>query len=80
MCIRDRVYVDKRVLLRHSGSYVFCMENQQHLMDTIGPMYLAELQKKQQEQQTASTTTVQTEAPAEVPAKAPAKRTVGRKK
>jgi len=67
--IGGKVYVDKRVLLRHSGSYVFCMENQQHLMDTIGPMYLAELQKKQQEQQTASATTVQTEAPAEAPAK-----------
>ena len=35
-----KVYVDKRVLLRHSGSYVFCMENQDHLMNTIGPMYL----------------------------------------
>lgn len=42
-----KVYVDKRVLLRHSGSYVFCMENQQHLLDTIGPMYVQELQKKQ---------------------------------
>jgi len=37
-----RIWVDKRVLLRHSGSYVFCMENQQHLMNTIGPMYLDE--------------------------------------
>ena len=70
--IGGKVYVDKRVLLRHSGSYVFCMENQNHLLETIGPMYLAELQKKQQEQQTASTTTVQTEAPAEAPAKAKA--------
>jgi hypothetical protein len=26
-----KVYVDKRVLLRHSGAYVFCMENQQQL-------------------------------------------------
>ena len=42
-----KVYVDKRVLLRHSGSYVFCMENQQHLMSTIGPMYLEEQTKKQ---------------------------------
>ena len=56
--IGGKVYVDKRVLLRHSGSYVFCMENQQHLMDTIGPMYLAEQQKKQQEQQAISATTV----------------------
>jgi len=35
-----KIYVDKRVLLRHSGSYVFCMENQEHLMNTIGPMFL----------------------------------------
>jgi hypothetical protein len=41
-----RIWVDKRVLLRHSGSYVFCMENQQHLMNTIGPMYLEEQTKK----------------------------------
>ena len=37
-----KIYVDKRVLLRHSGSYVFCIENQEHLMKTIGPMYLEE--------------------------------------
>lgn len=35
-----RVWVDKRVLLRHSGSYVFCMENQQHLLNTIGPLWM----------------------------------------
>ncbi len=35
-----RIWVDKRVLLRHSGSYVFCMENQQYLQDNIGPMYV----------------------------------------
>ena len=35
-----RIWVDKRVLLRHSGSYVFAMENQEHLLNTIGPMYL----------------------------------------
>ena len=45
--IGGKVYVDKRVLLRHSGSYVYCMENQKHLMSTIGPMYVEELQKKQ---------------------------------
>jgi hypothetical protein len=44
-----RIWVDKRVLLRHSGSYVFCMENQQYLMDNIGPMYVqAQEQKKAQ--------------------------------
>jgi hypothetical protein len=41
-----RIWVDKRVLLRHSGSYVFCMENQQHLMNTIGPMYMDEQRNK----------------------------------
>jgi hypothetical protein len=43
------------------------MENQQHLMDTIGPMYIQDLQKKQQEQQAISAQTVnasQTEAEA----------------
>jgi hypothetical protein len=44
-----RIWVDKRVLLRHSGSYVFCMENQQYLMDNIGPMYI----QAQQEQKKA---------------------------
>ena len=46
--IGGKVWVDKRVLLRHSGSYVFCMENQNHLMNTIGPMYAEEQAKKQQ--------------------------------
>ena len=41
-----RIWVDKRVLLRHSGSYVFCMENQNHLMNTIGPMFVKEQQEK----------------------------------
>jgi hypothetical protein len=41
-----KIWVDKRILLRHSGSYVFCMENQQHLMNTIGPMFVAEEQAK----------------------------------
>ena len=46
-----KIWVDKRVLLRHSGSYVFCMENQQHLLNTIGPMYVQEQQQKQAQQQ-----------------------------
>jgi hypothetical protein len=41
-----RIWVDKRVLLRHSGSYVFCMENQQYLQENIGPIYVDT--KKQQ--------------------------------
>jgi hypothetical protein len=44
--IGGKIWVDKRVLLRHSGSYVFCMENQQHLMDTVGPMYVQAQQEK----------------------------------
>ena len=35
-----RVWVDKRVLLRHSGSYVFCMENQEYLLNNIGPTFV----------------------------------------
>jgi len=41
-----KIWMDKRVLLRHSGSYVFCQENQEHLMKTIGPMFLQEQQEK----------------------------------
>jgi len=44
--IGGRIWVDKRVLLRHSGSYVFCMENQEHLLKTVGPMFLQEQQEK----------------------------------
>jgi len=44
--IGGKIWMDKRVLLRHSGSYVFCQENQEHLMKTIGPMYLQEQQEK----------------------------------
>jgi len=47
-----KIWVDKRVLLRHSGSYVFCMENQEHLMNTIGPMYVQQEQAKVQQAQT----------------------------
>jgi hypothetical protein len=59
-----RIWVDKRVLLRHSGSYVFCMENQQHLMSTIGPMYVQEEQAKaaQQAAQAAQTQQIQPDA------------------
>jgi hypothetical protein len=41
-----KIYVDKRVLLRHSGSYVFCMENQEHLLKTVGPMYVEQQKAK----------------------------------
>jgi len=49
-----KVFVDKRVLLRHSGAYVFCMENQQHLLNTIGPMYIQEQQNLAAQQAQAS--------------------------
>jgi len=49
-----KVYVDKRVLLRHSGAYVFCMENQQHLLNTIGPLYVQEQQNLASQQAQAS--------------------------
>jgi hypothetical protein len=52
--IGGKVYVDKRVLLRHSGAYVFCMENQQHLLNTIGPMYVQEQQNQAAQQAQAS--------------------------
>ena len=35
-----KIWMDKRVLLRHTGTYTFCQENQEHLLNTIGPMYL----------------------------------------
>jgi len=41
-----RIWIDKRVLLRHSGSYVFCMENQEHLLNTVGPMFVEAQQQK----------------------------------
>jgi hypothetical protein len=69
-----KIWVDKRVLLRHSGSYVFCMENQQYLMDNIGPLYMQQ-QAQQQAQQAQELTpdadgnvTLET---GEVPAPAP---------
>ena len=73
--IGGRVWVDKRVLLRHSGSYVFCMENQDHLLNTIGPMYIEELKKKQAATPPAVATPVDT-----TPVQAPAKKVASRKK
>lgn len=35
-----KIWVDKRVLLRHTGTYTFCQENQDLLLNTMGPMYL----------------------------------------
>lgn len=41
-----KIYIDKRVLLRHSGSYVFSMENQDYLMNNIGPLYLEQMRNQ----------------------------------
>jgi len=40
-----RIWVDKRVLLRHSGSYVFCMENQEYLFNHIGPAFVGAMEQ-----------------------------------
>lgn len=41
-----RIWVDKRVLLRHSGSYVFCMENQEYLLNNIGPAFVQYMEQQ----------------------------------
>jgi hypothetical protein len=79
-----RIWVDKRVLLRHSGSYVFCMENQQHLLDTIGPMYVQEQQNKATSQALRAkeaTLSLQTSGATvdTKPTKAPAKKAAAKK-
>jgi hypothetical protein len=38
--IGGKIWMDKRVLLRHTGTYTFCQENQEHLLNTIGPMFM----------------------------------------
>lgn len=35
-----KIWVDRRVLLRHTGTYTFCNENEQHLLGQYGPTYL----------------------------------------
>jgi len=74
--IGGKVYVDKRVLLRHSGSYVFCMENQTHLLNTIGPMYVAEMQAKNEQPAVNSTTVDATPAASATVKKAAKKKSV----
>jgi hypothetical protein len=44
--LNGKIWVDKRVLLRHSGAYVFCMENQDHLFNHIGPMFAQEMERR----------------------------------
>ena len=41
-----KIWVDKRVLLRHTGTYTFCVENQQQLFDSIGPQYFEMLKQQ----------------------------------
>jgi hypothetical protein len=41
-----KIWVDKRVLLRHTGTYTFCNEAQDQLLNSIGPMYLEALKAK----------------------------------
>jgi hypothetical protein len=38
--VGGKIWIDKRILLRHTGSYMYCMENQQLLLDSIGPQYM----------------------------------------
>lgn len=38
--IGGKIYVDKRVLLRHTGSFTFCQEQENHLYETYGNMWL----------------------------------------
>ena len=75
-----KIYVDKRVLLRHSGSYVFCTENQEHLLKTIGPMYpdfLKQQEEKQKQTEEAAAQAALAQAAAAVAAEAkPAKKNV----
>ena len=35
-----RIWVDKRILLRHAGHFNFCMESHDHLLNQFGPMYI----------------------------------------
>lgn len=38
-----KVFVDKRVLLRHTGTYTFCQENEVHLSDKYGNIKVEQL-------------------------------------
>lgn len=44
--IGGKIYVDKRVLLRHTGTYTFCQENEVHLSDKYGNIKLEQLLKE----------------------------------
>jgi len=38
--VGGKIWVDKRILLRHTGTYTFSFENQQLLTTAIGPQYM----------------------------------------
>lgn len=44
--IGGKVYVDKRVLLKHTGTYVFCQENENVLINAYGPKYVDLMKEK----------------------------------
>ena len=41
-----RIWVDRRVLLRHSGHFTFSQESHNHLLNSFGPMYLEEMKNQ----------------------------------
>jgi hypothetical protein len=41
-----RIWVDRRVLLKHAGHFNFAQESHNHLLNTFGPMYLEELKQQ----------------------------------
>ena len=41
-----KIWVDRRVLLRHSGHFTFSNESHQHLLNSFGPMYLEEMKNQ----------------------------------
>jgi len=41
--IGGKIYIDKRVLLRHTGTYTFCQENEVYLSDKYGNIKLEQL-------------------------------------
>lgn len=43
--IGGKVWVDKRVLLKHTGTYTYSQENQDIAMNHLGPIYIEALQK-----------------------------------
>jgi hypothetical protein len=38
-----RVWVDRRILLRHAGHFNFSQESHNHLLNSFGPMYVEQM-------------------------------------